>query len=243
LRADFWLMGEVVHGDYRRWVNPGLLDSVTNYEAYKGLYSSLNDQNYFEIAHTLNRQFGQDGLYKGLHLYNFADNHDVNRIASQLKDPRHLFPLYSLLFTMPGIPSIYYGSEFGIAGSKGADDWPIRPALDLDALGKTSSDNRLLEHLQSLVRLRAELPALRFGDYQQVLAASEQFAFTRGYEEKTLLVVLNASPGAVELELNLPGTPDGWLTDASDPSVRFEIRNGRLVIGMKDCASHFLVAV
>jgi glycosidase len=110
LRPDFWLMGEVVHGDYRHWANDQALDSVTNYECYKGLYSSHVDRNYFEIGYSLNRQFGPDGLYRHLPLYNFVDNHDVNRVMSYLKNPAHLYPLYCLLFTMPGIPSIYYGS-------------------------------------------------------------------------------------------------------------------------------------
>ncbi|HAF48860.1 MAG TPA: alpha-amylase, partial [Anaerolineaceae bacterium] len=104
LNPQFWLMGEVVHGDYCQWVNAETLDSVTNYEAYKGLYSSLNDANYFEIAYGLNRQFGDHGVYQDKVLYNFVDNHDVDRVASKLKHPAHLFPLYLLLFTMPGIP-------------------------------------------------------------------------------------------------------------------------------------------
>ncbi|MBN1488210.1 MAG: alpha-amylase, partial [Anaerolineae bacterium] len=107
LRPDFWLMGEVVHGDYRRWANAETLDSVTNYECYKGLYSSHVDRNYFEIAYALKRQFGAGGLYCDLPLYNFADNHDVNRVVSNLTKPEHLYSLYCLLFTMPGVPSIY----------------------------------------------------------------------------------------------------------------------------------------
>lgn len=66
LRPDFWLMGEVIHGDYRRWANPEMLHSVTNYEVYKGLWSSHVNRNYFEIAHSLDRQFGPYGLYRGL---------------------------------------------------------------------------------------------------------------------------------------------------------------------------------
>ncbi|MEZ4517460.1 MAG: alpha-amylase family glycosyl hydrolase [Chloroflexota bacterium] len=131
-KPDFWLMGEVVHGDYRQWANENMLDSTTNYEVYKGLYSSHVDHNYFEIAYSLNRQFGPDGLYRGLYLYNFADNHDVNRVAGNLTNPAHLYPLYGLLFTMPGIPSVYYGSEWGIAGKRTAtSDRMLRPAIDI----------------------------------------------------------------------------------------------------------------
>ena len=110
-KPDFWLMGEVVHGDYRHYVNPETSHAVTNYESYKGLYSSLADANYFEIAHGLNRQFGDQGIYQHLFLYNFVDNHDVDRVASKLGEKALLYPLYILLLTMPGIPSIYYGSK------------------------------------------------------------------------------------------------------------------------------------
>ncbi len=89
IRSDFWLMGEVVHGDYRKWANAETLDSVTNYECYKGLYSSHVDHNYFEIAYALKRQFGERGMYRDVSLYNFADNHDVNRVASNLTNPEH----------------------------------------------------------------------------------------------------------------------------------------------------------
>lgn len=115
---DFWLMGEIIHGDYARWANPDMLDSVTNYECWKGLWSSHNDKNYFEIAHSLHRQCGPGGIYRNITLYNFADNHDVDRLASKLKDPAHIYNLYTLLYTMPGVPSIYYGSEWAIKGER-----------------------------------------------------------------------------------------------------------------------------
>ncbi len=124
LRADFWMVGEVIHGDYRAWANPTMFDAVTNYECYKGLYSSHVDQNYFELAYALNRQFGPAGIYSGLPLYAFADNHDVDRVASSLRNPAHLYPLYTLLLTIPGVPSIYYGSEWGIEGRRNSIQRP-----------------------------------------------------------------------------------------------------------------------
>ncbi len=122
-KNNFTFIGEVVHGNYNDWTRDGgAMDAVTNYEAYKGLYSSLNDKNYYEIAHTLDRQFGRRGgkYDPGGTMYNFVDNHDVNRVASRLKEERHLYPLYIMLYTMPGFPTIYYGSEFGIKGKKKA---------------------------------------------------------------------------------------------------------------------------
>ena len=132
MKPDFWLMGEIIHGDYKRWANPEMLDSVTNYECYKGIYSSHNDKNYFEIDYSINRQSGANGIYKGIALYNFVDNHDVERIYTKLQNKAQFFPVHVLLYTLPGIPSIYYGSEFGIEGKKERySDDSLRPALQL----------------------------------------------------------------------------------------------------------------
>ncbi len=119
VKPDFWLMGEVIHGDYTRWVNEGTLHSVTNYNLHKALYSGHNDHNYFEIAHTVKRLYEMGGSRPdGLKLYNFTDNHDVERIFTRLNNKAHFTPVHILLYTLPGIPSVYYGSEFGIEGKK-----------------------------------------------------------------------------------------------------------------------------
>ena len=106
LKKDFFLVGEILHGDYKTLVNDQMLHSCTNYECYKGLYSSFNSMNLFEINHSLMRQFGPENwtLYKGLHLMSFVDNHDVTRIASILTNEKHLPLIYAMAFGMPGIP-------------------------------------------------------------------------------------------------------------------------------------------
>jgi len=202
LKSDFWLMGEIIHGDYRRWANPAMLDSVTNYECYKGLYSSLVDRNLFEIAYSLNRQSGPDGLYRDLALYTFADNHDVNRVASSLSRPADLYPLYLLLATMPGIPSIYYGSEWGIPGerSKGSDR-ALRPALDLDWMIHHAPQPDLPGAIRRLMDVRREVPALRRGDYRPLHVAAEQLAFARSLDGQTAIVAINGSETAASIRL------------------------------------------
>lgn len=206
IKADFWLMGEVVHGDYRKWAHPDGLASTTNYEAYKGLWSSHNDRNYFEIAYSLNREFGPEGIYRGLPLYNFVDNHDVDRVASILKDTAHLYPLYALLMTMPGVPSIYYGSEFGVEGRKcRGTDAPLRPALDWRALRHDAPHPELYAVLKRLIALRREYLTLQIGDYSQLHVAAEQFAFMRRHGRETVIVAVNASERVAEIPL--PSTP------------------------------------
>ncbi|HEX3052344.1 MAG TPA: alpha-amylase family glycosyl hydrolase, partial [Aggregatilineaceae bacterium] len=201
LRPDFWLMGEVVHGDYRKWVNPETLDSVTNYECYKGLYSSHVDTNYFEIAYAFKRQFGDGGMYQNLPLYAFADNHDVNRVASSLTNPAHLYPLYGLLFTMPGVPSIYYGSEWGIEGRTNGSDAPLRPALNRGDVERNSPNRDLAQAIRRLAAVRHQIPALRHGDYQQLVVKHEQFAFARQIPGQRVIVAVNAAnhPAVIDL--------------------------------------------
>ncbi len=190
---DFWLMGEITNSsDYRVWMNSEMLDSVTNYECYKSFYSSVNSKNMFEFAHTMGRQFGNYGIYKDSVLYNFLDNHDVNRISSMLCSRENLQNLYALMYTMPGIPSIYYGSEWGIEGKKekGSDN-PLRPAVDVD--NPSVTDRVLMEHLSSLAKLRIESNALRHGTYEQIYLQSEQFGFARISDTEIKLIFVNIS--------------------------------------------------
>lgn len=185
LKPDFWLMGETLHGDYNQWMNSEMLDSVTNYECYKGLFSSCNDKNMFEIAHSIKRQ---NSLYRGKYLYNFLDNHDVNRIATALKDKRDLKLLYTLLFCMPGIPSIYYGSETGIEGDKTRfGDSVLRPCLD------NIYGNELTEHIHNLSKIKNCHKALSYGEYYELQLANEAFAFKRKLDNEEVICAVNIS--------------------------------------------------
>jgi glycosidase len=241
VRPDFWLMGEVIHGDYRLWAGPDALDAVTNYELYKGLYSSHNDANYFEIACSLDRQFGAQGLYAGLPLYTFADNHDVDRIATRLEHPAHVYPLHVLLFTVPGVPSVYYGSEWGIEGRKGrGTDAPLRPAVTPGELPARATHPDLRRTVTTLIRLRRSHVALRRGSYRPVHVGHLQFAFERATLEERIVVAVNAADRPVELELHVPGVNDGELVDVLDGGVTFAARAGRARIELQACWGRIL---
>lgn len=225
MKADFWLMGEIIHGDYSQYLGLDLLHSTTNYEGYKGLYSSHNDRNYFEIAHSLDRQFGPGGLYRDALLYNFVDNHDVNRVASQLADERHLAPLYLLLFTVPGIPSLYYGSEWGLEGRKlNGDDRPLRPALDILRMGQQPRAD-LVHTVRAYQALRQSSRALQAGTYRTLFVASEQFAFLRELDGEQVWVAVNASSGPVCIEVDME-EPTGRWVDLLDGHAPVSVANG-----------------
>lgn len=231
LKPDFWLVGEVVHGDYRQWANADLLDATTNYECYKGLYSSHVDCNYFEIAHSLKRQFGQGGLYRDLRLYNFADNHDVNRVASSLTNPAHLYPLYGLLMTMPGVPSIYYGSEWGISGKRTAySDRALRPAIDLGRDTQHFPHPDLVDAIRRLIRVRQELPALRYGDYEERFISHQQLAFSRHADAQTVLIAVNAADQKVPIRLT--GLNGRVLRDRLNADETFQLEGGVVTLDL-----------
>jgi glycosidase len=233
LKNGFWLLGEVIHGDYRKWANPETLDSVTNYEVYKGLYSSLNDKNYFEMAYTLNRQFGENGLYPSLPLYAFADNHDVNRVASALHQARHLYPLYCLLFTLPGVPSIYYGSEWGYPGERLTHtDAPLRPEFDLATLAVRAPHPNLQPVIRRLAGLRRAHPALQVGKYRQLFVGAEQFAFLRPSEQETMLVLLNAAETPATIELKVPEMAGSHWEDVLNPGTDFTWQAGKTAVSV-----------
>lgn len=203
LKPDFFLLGEVLFGDYRRFVKKEMLNSCTNYECYKGLYSSFNDLNLFEIAYSLNRQFGgEGGLYCGEHLLCFADNHDVTRLASIVKESRHLPLIYGLLFSMPGIPCLYYGSEWGISGKKENGDDTLRPAL------RSPEWNELTSLISRLSLLHSRHKALVYGDYKTILLTNRQFIFQRCFEDECIWIAVNAESTeySAKIREQIPGS-------------------------------------
>lgn len=191
LRPDFWLMGEIIHGQYNRWANSEMFDCVTNYQCYKGIYSSHNDRNYFEIAHSIEYQNGQ---YGNLYMYNFLDNHDVARLMSVLRNPEHAECCYTMLYGMYGVPSVYYGSEFGIYGAKGqgADaDLPLRPCLDLDNI--PDRNDSLMNHISKLGAIRLSVSALQSGSYAKLDLKNQTFLFKRELNGEIVYIALNIS--------------------------------------------------
>ena len=211
IKPDFTLIGEVLFGDYNQIVNEEMLDSCTNYECYKGLYSSFNSMNMFEIAHSLHRQFGSDPwcIYRGKHLMTFVDNHDVTRIASILSNKEHLPLTYGLLLGMPGIPCIYYGSEWGAEGVKAPDhDYELRPCFE------KPEPNELTSLLTKLIAIRQNSPALCNGNYRNVVLTNHQLVFERWCEEEKVFVAINASGDAfTACHGDLNGTVEELLTE------------------------------
>ncbi len=185
---EFFLLGEMVHGDYSKLVNQEMLHSATNYECYKGMYSALNSMNLFEIIHSLIREFGnpQGGIYQGMHLLSFVDNHDVSRIASVIQREKHLPLVYALCFSIPGIPIIYYGSEWGALGEKSQGDQALRPCF------QEYQENELSTYIGKLAEIKKSSNSLNYGDFQSHILTNRQCVFSRGTGEERMYIAMNA---------------------------------------------------
>ena len=200
VKQDFWLMGEVIHGNYSRWANEGTLHSVTNYMLHKALYSGHNDHNYFEVAHTITYVSGMVG--NKLNLYSFVDNHDVERIYTKLKNKAHFVPVHVMLYTLPGIPSLYYGSEFGIEGRKERySDDSLRPALNYEDYKDAVKTNECTKLIAALGKIRQNTPALMYGEYKQLELQTTHFAYARVLEGKSVITTVNNADNDVSMNL------------------------------------------
>ncbi len=192
-REDFFLMAEVIHGqNFAKNLTPQRLDSMTNYECYKGLTSALNCDNLFEIEHSLERLFGSQPwcLYTGKHLFNFVDNHDVVRAYTALQNKEKLFNLYSILYTMPGIPCVYYGSECGAEGDKSDNDYKLRPCIDEVDKNKRPD---LLKLIQKLNEIRRNSRVLSYGSYEKCVLSNKYMCYKRELDGERLYCAFNIS--------------------------------------------------
>lgn len=244
IKPDFWLMGEVIHGDYIRWVNGETLHSVTNYHLHKALYSGHNDHNYFEIAHTVKRLYEMGGNRPdGLKLYNFADNHDVERIYTKLSNKNHFVPTHILLYTLPGIPSVYYGSEYGIEGKKvyGTDD-TLRPYISYEEYISNVENSSFAKLIARLGEIRSGEQALSYGDYKELVLTNCQYAFSRNYNGKSVIVAVNNSDN--DCLVRIPASNQGMYTGqifgesvvAEEGYITFNVKgnSGEILVSQED---------
>jgi len=187
-KEDFFILGEVLHGEYGRMLEAKNIHSVTNYQCYKGIHSAFNSMNMFEIIHSLLRLFGPEDwtVARGRHLLSFIDNHDVTRAASIISNPAHLPLVYALVYGMPGIPCVYYGSEWGATGDKGQGDPALRPSFDAPQW------NDLCDTILALTQAKKSSEALNYGGFTSKVLTNKQCVFERCSEHERVLVAINA---------------------------------------------------
>ncbi|MFD6553638.1 alpha-amylase family glycosyl hydrolase [Streptomyces sp. NPDC058398] len=212
-----WFSGEVIHGDYTAYVVEGGLDTVTQYELWKAIWSSLNDRNPHELAWALKRH---NAMIDTFAPQTFVGNHDVTRVASRLEEPGHLAHALAVLFTVGGTPSVYAGDERARKGVKedrpGGDD-AIRPAFPAcpSDLGAEGLDVQRLH--QTLVGVRRRHPWLVRAQTRVHTLDNTVLSYTLAALDagSTLAVALNFGPAPATA-----GIPAArWTPVAGDGSV------------------------
>ncbi|MDQ1532125.1 MAG: cyclomaltodextrinase / maltogenic alpha-amylase / neopullulanase [Microbacteriaceae bacterium] len=231
---DVWIVGEVLHGDYAAYVSDAGLDSVTQYELWKAIWSSLNDRNLFELAHALGRH-GE--MVRSFLPQTFVGNHDVTRLASRLDDPRTLPMALALLFTLPGVPTVYYGDEFALRGVKedraGGDD-AVRPALPPSQDPPDAEAAALADLHRLLIGVRRRHPWLVAATIEAPdVLSNEVLAVRLTGEGQTLAVVLNLGDAPADVVVPFSGAgvvaggatlrPDGTGTGVRVPPHEFAL--------------------
>ncbi|HYO01093.1 MAG TPA: alpha-amylase family glycosyl hydrolase [Mycobacterium sp.] len=199
---DAWFVGEVIHGDYAGTVSASTFDSVTQYELWKAIWSSLNDGNFHELDHALTRH---DEFLETFVPMTFVGNHDVTRIASQLTDERHVGHALALVMTIGGTPSVYAGDEWAYRGVKeerfGGDDavrpeFPTRPD-ESEHLGHDAF--RLHQHL---IGLRRRHPWLHDARSSALHLANRQYVYRTTSDAGSLVVALNVDDEPLQKPLS-----------------------------------------
>lgn len=186
---DAWFVAEVIHGDYPAFVQESTVDSVTQYELWKAVWSSINDANLWELAWSLTRH---DEFLESFAPQTFVGNHDTTRIASTIEDPRHRAHAVVVLFTVGGTPTVYAGDELGFTGVKeereGGDD-AVRPELAVDGPGV--EENAVLRLHQELIGLRRRHPWLHRARTTQITLTNTTFVYEVRDGDDALVVALN----------------------------------------------------
>jgi cyclomaltodextrinase len=196
---DAYVVGEVIHGDYAAIVEESTMDSVTQYELWKAIWSALNTGNFFELDWALQRHNEFLDTFVPL---TFAGNHDVTRIASKLDDANHLPLAMAVLLTVGGTPSVYAGDEQGFRGVKedqASGDDAVRPPFP-DKPDELAEFGRPTYRLhQELIGLRRRHAWLHTARTHAVHLSNEQYVYEAAGPDRRVLVAANLAAASVEV--------------------------------------------
>lgn len=198
VNPDCLLIGELIHENYNQWVQPNIFNSCTNYQLSDNIWQSFNQHNFWMLKDELVRQ---QHIYPDLSLLNFVSNHDINRLSSKVNDLHHLPAIFTLLFTLPGQPCLYYGDEIALPGQKiGLSDQAIRQSfLNLPTL--TPFQQSLSEFIKQLSQIRHQTNFLIPQQIKILIANHHIFCF-QTHSQPQLTIAINSSTHSQKIDLS-----------------------------------------
>lgn len=196
IKPDIYLLGEIWH-DAIQWLAGDEYDSVMNYPLMSGIHDffldSLADREEFERM--VNRCYTMYMQQSNNVLFNLLDSHDTERLMNRFHDLDIFYQQLAVLFTLPGSPCIYYGTEIAMEGGFDPDCRRCMPWDEID-LGKYEDRIR---QMQTLIRLRKTEKTFR----------SLHFHFLNEYGNKRCVhyIKLDECQHKIEVVLNCSEEP------------------------------------
>lgn len=201
---DAFFLGEVIHGDYAGIVAESDMNTVTEYELWKSIWSSICEKNFFELDWTMRRH--QD-LLAAFVPQTFVGNHDVTRIATTL-GTEGAIAAATILFTVGGMPSVYYGDEQGFTGTKeqraGGDD-EVRPPLPTTPAELSTLGAGMFATYRELIALRRARPWLTGASTEALMLQNEHYRYRTSIGSDAIEVDIDISGATPRISIDEGG--------------------------------------
>ena len=151
IKPDIYLLGEIWH-DASQWLSGDEYDSVMNYPLMSGIHDYFLDgsMDRDEFEYMVNRCYTMYMQQCNNVLFNLLDSHDTERLMNRFHDLDMFYQQLAVLFTLPGSPCIYYGTEIAMEGGFDPDCRRCMPWEEIEA-GKYQER---ISQMQALIRLR-----------------------------------------------------------------------------------------
>lgn len=201
LKPDIYLLGEIWH-DASQWLMGDEYDSVMNYPLMSGIHDFFLDKESTkeDFEYMVNRCYTMYMQQCNNVLFNLLDSHDTERLMNRLKNLNVFYQQLAVLFTMPGSPCIYYGTEIAMEGGHDPDCRRCMPWDEMD-----SEENRKrLEEMKKLISLRKTEKTFK----------SLYFHFPDTYREKRCVEYIKLDDAGNKIQVVLNCTKDS--VDALD---------------------------
>ena len=193
IKPDIYLLGEIWH-DASQWLMGDEYDSVMNYPLMSGIHDFFLDASMDkkEFEYMVNRCYTMYTQQNNNVLFNLLDSHDTERLMNRFHDLDIFYQQLAVLFTLPGSPCIFYGTEIAMEGGFDPD---CRRCMPWDEIGNGENQEKI-QQMKKLIRMRqteetCRSPHFHFPNHYEGSRCVEYIKLDS--ENRELEVILNCS--------------------------------------------------